>query len=150
MSPKEESFPNLNTKTPDGLRPGGKPYRVIVVEDKEFQRKQLAQILESEKYEVVAAVGNGKEALNVIDRLDKPVDLLTTNLDMPVLDGYALVFELKQREKRPVVIFISEETTKGVMQDLISMGIGDFILKPINRRVVLERIKKVLVRLKIV
>jgi PleD family two-component response regulator len=150
MSPKDESFPNLNTKAPDGLRPGGKPYRVIVVEDKEFQRKQLAQILESEKYEVVAAVGNGKEALNVIDRLDRPVDLLTTNLDMPVLDGYALVFELKQREKRPVVVFISEETTKGVMQDLISMGIGDYILKPINRRVVLERIKKTLVRLKIV
>jgi PleD family two-component response regulator len=150
MSPKDESFPNLNTKMPDGLRPGGKPYRVIVVEDKEFQRKQIAQILESEKYEVVAAVGNGKEALNVIDRLDKPADLLTTNLDMPVLDGYALVFELKQREKRPVVVFISEETTKGVMQDLISMGIGDYILKPINRRVVLERIKKTLVRLKIV
>lgn len=36
------------------------------------------------------------------------------------------------------------------MQDLISMGIADFILKPINRRVVLERIKKVITRLNLV
>lgn len=44
------------------------------------------------------------------------------------------------------MVFISEDTTKGVMQDLISMGIADFILKPINRRVVLERLKKVLLK----
>lgn len=112
MSPKE-SFPKLNVKTPDGIRPGGKPFRVMIVEDKEFQRKQLIQILESEKYEIVAAVGNGREAINALDKMDQPVDILTTNLDMPVLDGYALLFELKEREKRPVVIFISEDTTKG-------------------------------------
>ena len=149
MSAKE-SFPKLNVKTADGIRPGGKPYRVMIVEDKEFQRKQLVQILESEKYEIVAAVANGREAINKLDRLDKPVDIITTNLDMPVLDGYAMLFELKERENRPVVIFISEDTTKGVMQDLISMGIADFILKPINRRVILERIRKVVTRLKLV
>ena len=62
---------------------------------------------------------------------------------MPMLDGYALMYELNQRPNKPVVVFISEDTTKGVMQDLIGMGIGDFILKPINRRVLLERIRAV-------
>ncbi len=138
------SFPKLNVKTPDGLRPGGMPYRVLVVEDKEFQRKQIVHILESEKYEIVGAVANGREAINFLNEQERPVDLLTTNLDMPVLDGYALLFELKEQKRRPIVVFISEETTKGVMHDLISMGIADFILKPINRRVILDRIRKVI------
>jgi len=138
-----ESFPSINAKRPDGIRANGRPYRVMVVEDKEFQRKQIAQILESEGYEIVATAANGKEALVKFDKIEAPVDLLTTNLDMPMLDGYALMYELNQRPNKPVVVFISEDTTKGVMQDLIGMGIGDFILKPINRRVLLERIRAV-------
>ncbi len=138
----KNGFPNLNTKLPDGLRPNGRPYRVMVVDGKDFHQKQIAQILESEQYDVVSTASNGKEALQKIDKLDVPLDFITTELDMPVLDGYALVYELQQRSNRPVVIFISEDTTKGVMQDLILMGVRDFILKPINRRTILERIKK--------
>jgi two-component system, chemotaxis family, chemotaxis protein CheY len=141
-----DAFPNLNTKRPDGLRPNSRPYRVMVVEDKEFQRKQIAQILESEGYDIVATASNGQEALKKFERLDAPLDLLTTNLDMPILDGYALLYELNQKPNRPVIVFVSDETTKGVMQDLISMGIGDYILKPINRRVLLERIKAVVTK----
>ncbi|HOK03579.1 MAG TPA: response regulator, partial [Spirochaetota bacterium] len=72
----------------------------------------------------------------------------TTELDMPVLDGYAMLYELNQRKANSLVIFISEETTKGVMQDLINMGIKDYILKPINRKVVLERVKRVITKYK--
>ena len=139
----QESFPSINVKRPDGIRQNGRPYRVMVVEDKEFQRKQIVQILESEGYEIVATAENGKEALMKFEKLETPVDLLTTNLDMPTLDGYALVFELNQKQNKPVVVFISDETTKGVMQDLIGMGIGDFILKPVNRSALLERIRAV-------
>ncbi len=141
-----DDFPNLNTKSPDGLRPGGKPYRVIVAESRDFQRKLIVQILESEQYHVVAQAENGRDALNKLDALDKPVDLITTELDMPVLDGYAMLYELNQRSSRPIVVFVSEETTKGVMQDLIKMGISDYILKPIDRRVFLERLKNVIKR----
>ena len=140
-------FPNLNQKSADGRRANGSSYRILVVDNKEFQRKQIAQIFESEEYEIVGTAGNGREALNILDKLDKPVDLITTDLDMPILDGYALLFELQNRPQRPLVVFISEDTTKGVMQDLISMGIADFILKPINRRVLLERVKKAISKL---
>lgn len=142
----KSDFPSLNTKAPEGLKKDGKPYKVMIVEDKEFQRKQIVQILESEKYQIVAQAGNGKEAIDRFDQLKGDIDLITTNLDMPVLDGYALTFEMKERPKKPLIIFISDDTTKGVMQDLVSMGIGDFILKPINRRIILERIKKAIDR----
>jgi len=143
-----ESFPNLNQKRPDGIRSNGLPYRVVVVDAKEFQRKLIVQILESEGYEIIGTAGNGQEALDKLSKLER-VDILTTDLDMPVLDGYALVYELSQKPNKPMILLVSEETTKGVMQDLISMGIADFILKPINRRVFLERIKKAVQKRKI-
>jgi len=141
-----DGFPNLNEKTPDGIKSDGSPYRVIVVDDKEFHRKQIAQILESEGYEIVATAGNGKEALDKLEKQTALIDLVTTNLDMPIVDGYALTYQLTQKEVRPKVVFISEDTTKGVMKDLISMGISDFILKPINRRIVLERIRQAMLK----
>lgn len=137
---------SLNTKQPDGIRPNGRPYRIMVVDSKDFHRKQIAQIFESEQFDIVETASNGKEALGKLNELETPVDLITTELDMPILDGYALVYELQQKPNKPLVVFISEDTTKGVMQDLISMGVKDFILKPINRRVILERVSKVITK----
>ncbi len=139
-------FPSLSERIPDGIKPGGHPYKVMIVEDKEFQRKQMAQILESEEYEIVATAANGQEALEIIEKIGNQLDLITTNLDMPVLDGYAMMHQLQGKNIKPIIVFVSEDTTKGVMQDLISMGIVDYILKPINRRLFLERIKRALSR----
>ena len=141
-----KDFPNLNTKEPDGISPGGKAYTVMVVDGKEFQRKQIVQIFESEKYSVIETASNGKEALEKYDKRKGKIDLITTDLDMPILDGYAMLYELKQRGNKSLVVFISEETTKGVMQDLIALGIKDFILKPVNRRLILERVKNVITK----
>ncbi|MBN2159301.1 MAG: response regulator [Spirochaetes bacterium] len=138
-------FPSLNTKTPDGIKPGGRPYKVMVVENKDFQRKQLVQFFESESYMVVATASNGQEALDKLSKIEGKIDLITTTLDMPVMDGYAFMHELARRQNRPpVVVFISEETTKGVMADLIKLGVGDYILKPIDRKTVLYRVKAAL------
>ena len=140
-------FPSLNAKPPDGLKPGGRPYRVMVVECKEFLRKQIVQIFESESYQVVATAANGQEALNKLSKIEGRIDLLTTTLDMPVMDGYTLMYELANLPNRPTsVVFISEETTKGVMEDLVKLGVADYILKPIDRRLLLQRVKAVLVR----
>lgn len=137
-------FPNLNKKEPDGVKPNGSSYKILVVDGKDFHKKQIVQILESERYQIIDTASNGKEALDMMEKYKGKVDLITTELDMPIIDGYSMLYELKQKGNMPLVVFISEDTTKGVMQDLISMGAKDFILKPVNRRLILERIKNVL------
>ncbi|HOD14012.1 MAG TPA: response regulator [Spirochaetota bacterium] len=134
----------MNTKMPDGLKPGGRPYKLMVVENKDFLRKQIVQIFESESYNVVATAANGQEALDKLSKIEGKIDLITTTLDMPVLDGYAFLHELSKRPNRPLVVFVSDETTKGVMADLVKLGISDFILKPVDRRMLLQRVKAVL------
>ncbi len=134
-------FPSINPKSPDGIKASGKPYTILVVEDKEFHRKQIVQILESEGYKIIAAVSNGEEALKFYKNNKNEIDLITTDLDMPVMDGYALLYELKNAGLKSKVVFISDETTKGVVEDLLKMGAQDFILKPIQRGRILERVK---------
>ncbi len=55
-------FPSINQKDPEGIGPDGKPYRVMIVDDSMFVKKQLGQILTSEGFEVIATAGTGKEA----------------------------------------------------------------------------------------
>jgi len=140
----KSDFPSLNTKFPDGIKPNGSSYKILVVDSKDFHKKQIVQILESEKYHVIDTASNGQEALEKIEQHRGKIDLITTELDMPIIDGYTMVYQLKEKGHMPLVVFISDDTTKGVMQDLIAMGAKDFILKPINRRVILERVKNVL------
>jgi len=142
----QHDFPNLNPKRPDGVKPNGLPYKVMVVDDKDFHRKQLVQILESEGYEIIAAARNGAEALKLYDKLAADLDLITTDLDMPDVDGYALLFELSQKDPKAKIVFVSEDTTKGVLKDLLQMGAADYILKPIQRKQVLDRIRQVMQR----
>ena len=137
-------FPAINPKRPDGIKPNGIPYKVMVIDDKEFHRKQIIQILESEGYEIIAAASNGAEALKLYESLAADLDLITTDLDMPKLDGYALLYELSHKKPKAKIVFISEETTKGVLSDLLKMGAADYILKPIQRGTILEQIKAVL------
>ena len=139
-------FPEINVRTASGLKPNGKPYQVMVVDDKEFHKKKIVQILESDKYSVVATASNGQEAIEQYDKHAKKLDLITTSLDMPVMDGYSFLYELSTRDPKAKIVFISEDTTKGVIQDLLKMGAVDFILKPIDRDRILKRVKMALQR----
>jgi two-component system, chemotaxis family, chemotaxis protein CheY len=143
----KHDFPSMNEKPPEGIKPTGIPYKVLIAEDQDFPRKQIRQILESEKYDIVADVTNGQEALNIYEKLGDKLDLIITDLDMPVLDGYALLFELKKNRNANVkIVFVSDDTTKGVIQDILKMGASDFILKPIQRVRLLERIRAAVLR----
>lgn len=53
-------FPSINQKEPDGRRPDGSSYRVLVVDDSMFVTKQIGQILTSEGFEVVATAADGE------------------------------------------------------------------------------------------
>ncbi len=57
-----------------------------------------------------------------------------------------MLYEITQKKPRARIVFISDETTKTVLADLLKMGAADFILKPIQRGRLLERIKMVLNR----
>ena len=59
-------FPSLNVRRPDGLSPEGVPYNILIVDDSIFVKKQLAQILTSENFNVIDMAGKEKKLLKNI------------------------------------------------------------------------------------
>ncbi|MHA6260537.1 response regulator transcription factor [Sporosarcina sp. CAU 1771] len=108
-------------------------YRLMIVEDEPWIAKGLEVALPWEKFgiQLIGSVGNGAEALKVID--DTPPDIIITDIMMPVMGGMELLNKLSEKmEPMPEVIIISGYNDFKYLQQAIRHGIADYLLKPIE------------------
>lgn len=106
--------------------------RVLVVDDSALMRKLLAQILESDPgIEVVGTAINGEFALRKIEELSP--DVITLDLEMPGLNGIAVLKQVMRKQKTAVVV-VSSHSTEGASITLkaLSLGAVDFVAKPVD------------------
>lgn len=120
--------------------------RVLVVDDSVFMRNVIADMLSGEEdIEVMAIAKNGKEAIELNERL-KP-DVITLDVEMPVMNGLEALKEIM--ETRPTkVIMVSKLTKEGanVTFEALNMGALDFIPKPSERSYIdIKKIKEILI-----
>jgi two-component system chemotaxis response regulator CheB len=103
--------------------------RVLVVDDSAYVRKVVTQMLgRSPSIQVVGAARDGAEALALVEEL-KP-DVVTCDLNMPVMDGVAFVRAQMARRRVPIVIIsIAAESGEQVLAAL-DAGAVDFLQKP--------------------
>jgi DNA-binding response OmpR family regulator len=101
---------------------------ILLVEDDEAIRTALAELLEDmeEGYRIIQAV-NGREAINVL--YSSPVDLVITDLNMPVLDGFALLAHLMGAHARMPVIVLTAYGTAETRSHLRELG-ASYLEKP--------------------
>ena len=105
--------------------------KVLVVDDTIFYRKVVSDILKSFPFiEVVGTACNGEIALSRIRTL-KP-DLVTLDIEMPVMNGLELLEELKKQDLGVQCVMLSSKTQKGSDQTIKALQLGafDFIAKP--------------------
>ncbi|MCX7747017.1 MAG: chemotaxis response regulator protein-glutamate methylesterase [Clostridia bacterium] len=106
--------------------------KVLVVDDSAFMRKVITDILMSDQdIEVIGTAKNGQEALEKAELL-KP-DVLTLDVEMPVMDGLTCLKELLKKDSLPVVM-LSNLTRAGTEATIKALEYGaiDFIAKPTN------------------
>jgi CheY-like chemotaxis protein len=126
---------------PQGVSQSGRPYTVLIAEPSKFQAKQLQQILESEGYKILGVAEDGKELMKFYSE-NRQIDLIIMEVCMPVIDGYAAFWDLKEASAiLPKIFFVSEENSPGVIKSLIDNGAVDYYVKPFKREKILERIK---------
>jgi two-component system chemotaxis response regulator CheY len=130
----------------EGIGPNGKPYQIVICDDKKLEAQMLRQILESKGYRVVQVFENGRQLVDWYAANPGSVDCILLDIIMPVLDGYAAFWELKKIHPMPRIVFVSVENTATLIKSVLARGAYDFITKPIKRDVVLERIHKVVRR----
>lgn len=108
--------------------------RVLVVDDTIVYRKSVSDIIEEiPGIELAGVAHNGKIALDKIPIL-KP-DLLTLDIEMPVMNGLEVLAELKKRYPEIGAVMLSTLTADGSEMTLKALELGafDFILKPQSR-----------------
>lgn len=105
--------------------------KVMVVDDSLVFRSQIKNCLSEVKgLEVVNMAKNGAVALDFLRKSE--VDLITLDLEMPMMDGIALLKEMGNLNRQPKVIVFSANTTKGAQKTLEAMRLGavDVVCKP--------------------
>lgn len=141
-----EEFPSINERVPDGLKPDGTPFRVLVVDDSMFVAKQISQILTSEGYEVVGQAADGLQGLEKYKELHPNVDLVTMDITMPKMDGITALSKIIEFDKNANVIMISALGKQDLVKQALLTGAKNYVVKPLDRKKVLERIAHVLAK----
>ncbi len=145
MKTKDE-FPAINDRKPDGIKPDGTPYRIMVVDDSMFVAKQITQILTSEGYNVVAQAADGLQAVEKYKELYPNIDLVTMDITMPNMDGLTALQKIVEFDKNAKVVMISALGKQDLVKQCLLAGAKNYIVKPLDRKKVLERILYVLNR----
>ena len=139
-----QDYPTINDRPPEGVKDDGTPYKVLVVDDSMFVAKQLGQILTSEGYEVVATAVDGKEGVDKYKELCPNVDLVTMDITMPKMDGLTALEQIMAFDKNAKVVMVSALGKEELVKKSLMLGAKSYIVKPLDRKKVLERITKVL------
>ena len=118
------------------------PVSVLVADDENNIRMTLRTALESDGYKVLEAA-NGREALAAIHR--HLADLVVLDLNMPVLDGMAVLEEMKSMAgAKPKVIVLTAYGSLKTAVKATKLGAVDFLEKPITPSELRQAVKSVL------
>lgn len=106
--------------------------KVLVVDDSAFMRRVISDIInEDPRCEVIGTAVNGKEALEKVKELSP--DVISLDIQMPVMDGLAMLKSLNEVKATPVVM-MSTLTREGAKETIEALELGafDFVAKPEN------------------
>ncbi len=135
-----QDFPTINERPPEGLKADGSAYRVMIVDDSMFVAKQLGQILTSEGYEVIATAVDGKDGVDKYKELAPNIDLVTMDITMPRMDGITALEQIMTFDKHARVVMVSALGKEELVKKSLLLGAKNYIIKPLDRKKVLERI----------
>ena len=107
-------------------------YKVVIADDEYMVKVGLKALIESEteQFSVVGEAEDGEQALDIIYK-EKP-DLLITDIKMPVMDGLALIKEVRRKQLPIETVIISGYGEFLYAQEAIRNGAADYLLKPID------------------
>ena len=120
--------------TPERKRP-----RILIVDDEASVRGFVRRILEREDLELLEA-GNGREALEVVEAESTPIDLLLTDIDMPVMDGERLAAALRARFPTLKILFLTGVSERLFLSGEILPENCAFEDKPITARALCQAV----------
>ena len=119
-------------------------YKILIVDDEPYIREGLKKIIDQQNsnYYVCGEAEDGTDALQIIER-DIP-DIVITDIRMMEMDGIELIRQIHLLYKTRIkFIILSAYSEFEYAKEAIKYGVGDYILKPIDTKELLESINKI-------
>ena len=113
---------------------------IVIVEDDPIIREKLSILLQDAGYKTTLI----ENFENVVDNLlEIDANLILLDINLPYMDGYDICKKIKEKSNIPIIFVTSRDTTEDEIKS-IRVGGVDFITKPYNKIVLLEKIKRAL------
>jgi two-component system response regulator HydG len=112
---------------------------ILVVEDDAETRGAMGKVLQGAEYKVIEA-DNGQQGLDLLE--EQNVDILVTDLRLPIMDGVELLKKAKALDQDLEVIMITGHGTVEIAVEAIKEGAYDFITKPVKKAQLLRAVEK--------
>lgn len=113
---------------------------ITIVEDDPVIREKLSSLLKENGYETTLV----NDFQNVISNLlEINTDLILLDINLPYEDGFNICKQIKEKLQIPIIFVTSRDTTEDEIKS-IQVGGVDFITKPYNKIILLEKIKRAL------
>lgn len=126
-----------------GLEPGQPEYRILVVDDRDLNRRLLTKMLSPMGFQVREAE-NGQEAIAVWESWEP--HLIWMDMRMPVMNGYEATKQIKSHLKGQATAILA--LTASVLEEekaiVLGAGCEDFVRKPFREEVIWEKMAKYL------
>jgi two-component system chemotaxis response regulator CheY len=121
---------------------------LLVVDDSPAMRKMITRVIEMSGFDIasLAQASDGAEALEILRA--KPVDLVLTDINMPIMTGEELLREMAGNGmlKRSPVVVVSTDATDARMHQMMELGARGYVVKPFqpaSLRNELERVMEI-------
>jgi len=116
--------------------------RIMLVDDADFMRLVLKDVLTKNGYEVVAEAKDGREAIEKYREVLP--DLILMDVTMPGMDGLEALKEIRKFNPEAKVVMCSALSQKVVVFEAIKAGAATFVVKPFDADLLIHTVKKVL------
>ncbi len=113
---------------------------IVIVEDDKILREKLSLFLENNGYNTISII-DFKNAYEEI--LNINADLILLDINLPYSDGFEICKKVKEKFQVPIIFVTSRDTTQDEIKS-IQVGGFDFITKPYDKTMLLEKIKSAL------
>ena len=120
----------------------------ILIAEYDVELRQLFNRVLTKSGYTAICVSNGQEALDVIDR--EYIDLIISDIMMPVMDGYELVSSLREAGISIPVLMITAKDAFDDMRHGFQSGTDDYMVKPVNVNEMVLRVEALLRRARMV